>query len=43
MVDDRVPHPPAADPDDLAWLRQAMEDPGVHGLRPIPRRNGLAA
>jgi hypothetical protein len=29
--------------DDLAWLRQAMEDPGVHGLRPIPRRNGLAA
>jgi hypothetical protein len=29
--------------DDLAWLRQAMEDPGVHGLRSIPRRNGLAA
>src|SRR3954451_8629519 len=29
--------------DDLAWLCQAMEDPGVHGLRPIPRRNGLAA
>ena len=29
--------------DDLAWLRQAMEDPGTHGLRPIPRRNGLAA
>ena len=29
--------------DDLAWLRQAMEDPGVHGLRPIPRRNAIAA
>ena len=29
--------------DDLAWLRQTMEDPGVHGLRPIPRRNAIAA
>jgi len=29
--------------DDLAWLRQAMEDPGVHGLRPIPARKVVAA
>jgi hypothetical protein len=29
--------------DDLAWLRQAFEDPAVHGLRPIPRRKALAA
>ena len=29
--------------DDLAWLRQAMEDPAVHGLRPIPHRNAIAA
>ena len=25
--------------DDLAWLRQAFEDPPSHGLRPIPPRN----
>ena len=29
--------------DDLAWLRQAMEDPAVHGLRPIPRRKAIGA
>jgi hypothetical protein len=29
--------------DDLAWLRQAFEDPPVHGLRPIPRRDAIAA
>jgi hypothetical protein len=29
--------------DDLAWLRQAMEDPSVYGLRPIPRRKVVAA
>jgi hypothetical protein len=29
--------------DDLAWLRQAMEDPAVYGLRPIPRRDAIAA
>ena len=29
--------------DDLAWLRQAYEDPPVHGLRPIPRGNAIAA
>jgi hypothetical protein len=29
--------------DDLAWLRQAMEDPAVHGLRPIPCRKAIAA
>ena len=29
--------------DDLAWLRQAFEDPAVHGLRPIPRRKVVAA
>jgi hypothetical protein len=29
--------------DDLAWLRQAFENPGVHGLRPIPRRKVVAA
>src|SRR4051794_41909533 len=29
--------------DDLAWLRQAMEDPRVHGLRPMPRRDAIAA
>ena len=29
--------------DDLAWLRQAMEDPAAYGLRPMPRRNGVAA
>ena len=29
--------------DDLAWLRQAMEDPGVYGLRPIPARKVIAA
>jgi hypothetical protein len=29
--------------DDLAWLRQAMEDPPVYGLRPIPRRDAIAA
>jgi hypothetical protein len=38
-----APDRPRRISDDLAWLRQAMEDPGVHGLRPIPRRNGLAA
>jgi len=36
------PHAPAPDTDDLAWLRQAMEDPAVHGLRPIPHRNAIA-
>ena len=29
--------------DDLAWLRQAMEDPQVCGLRPMPRRDAIAA
>ena len=29
--------------DDLAWLRQAFEDPPSHGLRPIPRRKVVAA
>jgi hypothetical protein len=29
--------------DDLAWLRQAFEDPAVHGLRPIPRRKVVGA
>jgi hypothetical protein len=29
--------------DDLAWLRQAFEDPPVYGLRPIPRRKVIAA
>jgi len=29
--------------DDLAWLRQALEDPAVHGLRPIPRRKVVGA
>ena len=29
--------------DDLAWLRQAMEDPGFHGLRPMPSRKVVAA
>jgi hypothetical protein len=29
--------------DDLAWLRQAMEDPQVYGLRPMPRRDAIAA
>ena len=29
--------------DDLAWLRLAFEDPAVHGLRPIPRRNVIGA
>ena len=24
--------------DDLAWLRVALEDPELHGLRPIPRQ-----
>ena len=29
--------------DDLAWLRQAFEDPAMHGLRPIPARKVVAA
>jgi hypothetical protein len=29
--------------DDLAWLRQAFEDPAVYGLRPIPARDAIAA
>ena len=29
--------------DDLAWLRQAFEDPAVHGLRPTPRRKVVGA
>jgi hypothetical protein len=29
--------------DDLAWLRQAMEDPAVYGLRPVPPRKVVAA
>ena len=43
MVDDRAHARPRRITDDLAWLRQAMEDPGVHGLRPIPRRKVVAA
>ena len=34
---------PAGGEIDLAWLRQAFEDPAVHGLRPIPRRKVVAA
>jgi hypothetical protein len=29
--------------DDLAWLRLALEDPAVHGLRPVPRRKVVGA
>ena len=29
--------------DDLAWLRQAFEEPERNGLRPVPRRNAIAA
>jgi hypothetical protein len=29
--------------DDLAWLRIAFEDPAVHGLRPLPRRDVIGA
>ena len=29
--------------DDLAWLRQAMENPGFYGLRPMPSRKVVAA
>jgi len=29
--------------DDLAWLREAFEDPHAHGLRPMPRRDQAIA
>ena len=29
--------------DDLAWLRQAFEEPAVHGLRPLPPRSAVGA
>ena len=29
--------------DDLAWLRSAFEQPEAFGLRPMPRRNAVAA
>ena len=36
-------HRPRRITDDLAWLRQAFEDPPSHGLRPIPPRKVVAA
>lgn len=29
--------------DDLAWFRQAIDQPSAHGLRPIPQRKAIAA
>jgi hypothetical protein len=29
--------------DDLAWLRQALDDPERHGLRPLPESAAVAA
>jgi hypothetical protein len=29
--------------DDLAWLREAFEDPATHGLRRVPARSAVAA
>ena len=29
--------------DDLAWLRQAFDEPQHHGLRPLPRSTAVAA
>jgi hypothetical protein len=29
--------------DDLAWLREAFEDPAAHGLRRVPARSAIAA
>ena len=34
---------PRRSTDDLAWLRQAFENPAMHGLRPIPAREAIAA
>ena len=44
-------HPPQADSpdrpprsaDDLRWLREAIENPVAHGLRPVPARSAVAA
>ena len=35
-------HPPRAT-DDLAWLREAFEDPAAYGLRRVPARSAVAA
>jgi hypothetical protein len=29
--------------DDLAWLREAFEDPAAYGLRPVPAHSAVAA
>jgi hypothetical protein len=36
-------HRPRRITDDLAWLRQAFEDPAVQGLRPVPPRKVVGA
>jgi hypothetical protein len=35
-------HPPRTT-DDLAWLREAFEDPAGYGLRPVTARSAVAA
>jgi hypothetical protein len=34
---------PRRSTDDLAWLREAFEDPAAHGLRRVPARSAIAA
>jgi hypothetical protein len=39
---DTTNHAPRAT-DDLAWLREAFEDPAAYGLRRVPARSAVAA
>ena len=39
---DNPSHPPRS-ADDLRWLREAIENPVAHGLRPVPARSAVAA